>query len=185
MVKRSVAVSRARLLRGEEWLVAGTTTSAKLGAMLLKMFAIDARVRIKSHLGKEGAASEGAASLGAKRALPSLFKARNLVYVSSWFPCLTGWRFNSEGACTKMPQTVLCRGVGVQSLPVAEKDGEQVLLAWPVFAVRWRLTYCCTSQPVHSTTSPVRVLACLAMQLQRLSADLSPRQLATLHNLST
>lgn len=35
-----------------------------------------------------------------------------------------GWRFNSAGACTKMPQTVLCRGVGVQSLPVEEKDGE-------------------------------------------------------------
>lgn len=40
-------------------------------------------------------------------------------------PGCAGWRFNSEGACTKMPQTVLCRGVGVQSLPCVQKDGER------------------------------------------------------------
>jgi chlorophyllide a oxygenase len=40
-----------------------------------------------------------------------------------------GWRFNSKGECTKMPSTVLCRGVAVSALPCAEQDG--FVWVWP------------------------------------------------------
>lgn len=40
-----------------------------------------------------------------------------------------GWRFNGDGDCTKMPSTVLCRGIAVQALPILEKDG--FVWVWP------------------------------------------------------
>lgn len=40
-----------------------------------------------------------------------------------------GWMFNGQGACTKMPSTPFCKGVGVVSLPCVEKDG--FVWVWP------------------------------------------------------
>lgn len=40
-----------------------------------------------------------------------------------------GWEFDSDGACTKMPSTKHCRGVGVAALPTVEKDG--FVWVWP------------------------------------------------------
>ncbi|PSC70793.1 chlorophyllide a oxygenase [Micractinium conductrix] len=40
-----------------------------------------------------------------------------------------GWRFNSAGECTKMPSTMLCRGVAVSALPCGEHDG--FVWVWP------------------------------------------------------
>ena len=40
-----------------------------------------------------------------------------------------GWRYNGKGECTKMPSTVLCRGVAVSALLCAEQDG--FVWVWP------------------------------------------------------
>jgi chlorophyllide a oxygenase len=40
-----------------------------------------------------------------------------------------GWQFNGRGCCTVMPSTVLCRGVGVSSLPCVEREG--FVWVWP------------------------------------------------------
>mmetsp|Transcript_23098 Transcript_23098/g.64158 ORF Transcript_23098/g.64158 Transcript_23098/m.64158 type:complete len:645 (+) Transcript_23098:156-2090(+) len=34
-----------------------------------------------------------------------------------------GWEYNGQGECTKMPSTLHCKGIQVQALDVAEKDG--------------------------------------------------------------
>lgn len=40
-----------------------------------------------------------------------------------------GWEFDGSGACTKMPSTRMCPGVGVAALPCVEKDG--FVWVWP------------------------------------------------------
>ncbi|GAB4815962.1 hypothetical protein N2152v2_003008 [Parachlorella kessleri] len=40
-----------------------------------------------------------------------------------------GWQYDRSGACTKMPSTVFCKGIGVRALPVVEQDG--LLWVWP------------------------------------------------------
>uniref|UniRef100_A0A7S3QM46 Rieske domain-containing protein n=1 Tax=Dunaliella tertiolecta TaxID=3047 RepID=A0A7S3QM46_DUNTE len=40
-----------------------------------------------------------------------------------------GWEFDGSGACTKMPSTRMCHGVGVAALPCVEKDG--FVWVWP------------------------------------------------------
>ncbi|GAB5365629.1 hypothetical protein AAMO2058_001074400 [Amorphochlora amoebiformis] len=34
-----------------------------------------------------------------------------------------GWKFNRTGACKEMPSTRMCKGIGIISLPVVERDG--------------------------------------------------------------
>lgn len=44
-----------------------------------------------------------------------------------------GWQFNADGACTKMPSTIFCKGVKVSALPCVEKDG--FIWVWPGLGV--------------------------------------------------
>mmetsp|Transcript_6896 Transcript_6896/g.13523 ORF Transcript_6896/g.13523 Transcript_6896/m.13523 type:complete len:518 (-) Transcript_6896:365-1918(-) len=34
-----------------------------------------------------------------------------------------GWQFDSQGDCKKMPSTRMCKGIGIDALPVVESDG--------------------------------------------------------------